>query len=37
MVRFWNLIYLTICEGRQKPDEHYITKSHKIIVDSPFR
>ena len=29
---FLNLIYFRICEGRQKPDKHYVTKS---IADSP--
>ena len=23
----------TTCEGRQKPNKHYVTKSHKIIVN----
>ena len=32
-----NLIYFTTRGGWQKPDKHYVTKSHKIIVDSPFR
>ena len=36
-VDFLNWIYFIASEGRQKPDEHYVTKSHKIIVGSPFR
>ena len=29
-------MYFATCEGRQKPDKHYVTKSRKIIVGSPF-
>ena len=29
---FFNLIYFTTCDGWQKPDYHYVTKSHKIIA-----
>ena len=31
---FLTWIYFTTCEFRQKPEKHYATKSHKIIVYS---
>ena len=37
---FWNFlnrIYFRTREGRQKPEKHCVTKSDKLIVDSPFR
>ena len=30
----FNLGYFATCQCRQKPDKHYVTNSHKIIVDS---
>ena len=35
-VHLLDLIFFATCEGRQKPYKYNVTKSHKIIADSPF-